>query len=99
MIIQQNKVVKLGTIVKRTYLIPPNATEISIQFYTSVKDHPLYTDDRSCRKMGTLVICIPIPSEEQRQVEVEYIFGNTEINVRAKETKYQKEALSCFTFE
>jgi hypothetical protein len=44
--------------------------------------------------MGTLVICIPIPSEEQREVEVEYIFGNTEINVRAKETKYQKEALS-----
>ena len=49
-IIQQNKVVKLGTIVKKTYLIPPNATEISIQFYTSEKDDPIYTDDRSCRK-------------------------------------------------
>lgn len=92
-IIQQNKVVKLGTIVKKTYLIPMNATEISIQFYTSEEDDPIYTDDRSCTKIGTLVISIPIPSEEQRQVEVEYIFGNTEINVSAKETKYQKEAL------
>jgi hypothetical protein len=64
-------------------------TESNIQFYTSEKDDPLYTDDRSCRKMGTLVISIPIPSEEQREVEVEYIFGNTEINVRAKETKYK----------
>lgn len=98
-IIQQNKVVKLGTIVKRTYSIPPYTTESSIQLYTSEKDDPIYTDDRSCRKMGTLVISIPIPSEEQRQVEVEYIFGNTEINVRAKETKYNKEALSYFTFE
>jgi len=98
-IIQQNKVVKLGTIVKRTYSVPPYTTESNIQFYTSEKDDPLYTDDRSCRKIGTLVISIPIPSEEQRQVEVEYIFGNTEINVRAKETKYQKEALSFFTFE
>jgi molecular chaperone DnaK (HSP70) len=98
-IIQQNTVVKLGTIVKRTYSIPPYTTESNIQFYTSEKDDPLYTDDRSCRKMGTLVISIPIPSEEQREVEVEYIFGNTEINVRAKETKYQKEALSFFIFE
>lgn len=99
MIIHANKTVKLGTTIKRKYIIPSKVDEIEIMFFASEKDLPLYTNEDGCRKIGTLTVCIPRPSNEEREVEVEFIFGNTEINIRAVDTRYRKEAVTILSFE
>ena len=43
------------------------------------------TSMNSCILIGKAEIDIPFPSEEERSVSVEYIFGNTEISMTATE--------------
>lgn len=99
MIICANKTVKLGTTIKRVYKIPSLSNEIDIHIFATETGLPMYTNTEGCRKIGTLTVCIPRPSEEEREVEVNFIFGNTELNVRAVETTYRKEVVAYLSFE
>jgi hypothetical protein len=53
--------------------------------YASNKKKPMYVDEDGCVLIGKTEIKIPLPSEETRDVSVEYIFGNTEISMTATE--------------
>jgi hypothetical protein len=52
------------------------------------KEKPMYADEDGCVLIGTADIEIPFPSEEERSVSVEYIFGNTEISMTATDDLY-----------
>lgn len=43
----------------------------------------MYTDEDSCTELCKITLEIPNPSENKRTVEKEFIFGNTEIGIRA----------------
>jgi hypothetical protein len=58
---------------------------VCIVIVTSKKDLPEFYNDKSCRKIGTLEINIPNPSGLSRPLQVEYIFGDTELMVVANE--------------
>ena len=88
-IIKQNKSVALGTKVNRSYSTTrPNQDKMPINMYASNKEEPTYVDEDGCVLIGKAEIDIPFPSEEERSVSVEYIFGNTEISMTATEDLY-----------
>ena len=58
---------------------------MTIDMYASDKEKPMYVDEDGCVLIGTAKIEIPFPSEETRDLSVEYIFGNTEISMTATE--------------
>ena len=75
-IIQQNESVSFGTKVKHGYSTTiPNQSSMCLDVYASTKEKPMYVDEDGCALIGTADIEIPFPSEEERCVSVEYIFG------------------------
>jgi len=83
-IIKQNESVEIGTKVSRCYsTATPNQKAMAINMYASTKENPMYVDEDGCVLIGKAKIEIPLPSEEMRDVSVEYIFGNTEISMTA----------------
>ena len=84
-IIQQ----QIGTKVNHRYsTISSNQQVISLDVYASTKEKPTYVGEDGCVLIGTAKIEIPFPSEERRYVLVEYIFGNTGINMTATDEVY-----------
>ena len=89
-IIQQNESVAPGTKVSYRYCTNiPNQSSMTIAVYASTKQKPMYVDEDGCVWIGTAEIEIPSPSEEERWVLVEYIFGNTEISMTATDEVYE----------
>ena len=85
-IIKQNESVALGTKVRRRYSTTrPKQSAMHINVYASKKEKPMYVDEDCCVLIGKTKIEIPIRTEEERWVSVEYIFGNTEISMTATE--------------
>jgi molecular chaperone DnaK (HSP70) len=88
-IIKLNESVALGTKISRHYsTATPNQKAMTINMYASTKGKPMYIDEDGCVLIGTAEIEIPFPSEEERYVSVEYIFGNTEISMTATDDLY-----------
>lgn len=58
-----------------------------IQVFASDEHDPMYVDDGNCTPLGSLTVTIPTPSEELRDITVEYIFGDTELHVNAIDNK------------
>ncbi|XP_076100919.1 heat shock 70 kDa protein 12A-like [Mytilus galloprovincialis] len=86
MIIEQDKCVPIGTKINDRYsTVLPNQSGMGFRIYASSKKNPTYVDEEGCHLIGEAVISIPFPSEEQRWVAVEFIFGNTEISMTARE--------------
>jgi hypothetical protein len=52
---------------------------------------PQYTDVEGCTELGTLIVDIQNPSEENRCFRVNMIFGNTELKVTAIDEKFGVE--------
>ncbi|VDI06376.1 Hypothetical predicted protein [Mytilus galloprovincialis] len=77
--------------------IDPHVTRYTYGVKVTIPFHPNVHEDN--RKFIDESVCIPRPSEEEREVEVNFIFGNTELNVRAVETRYRKEAVTYLSFE
>lgn len=73
-----------GTTVKKNYgsTIENNAVVFTI--YASDKMTPVYTDEDGCSSVGEALIEISDPSEKQF-MEVEFMFGNTEVSLTAVE--------------
>lgn len=89
MIIVKDKSVPVGHKVKRVYTtVEPNQETMPIRIYASNKKNPSYVDEEGCHLIGRAMLDIPCPSEEERSVKVEYIFGNTEVSMTAKEDLY-----------
>jgi hypothetical protein len=94
-IIKQNSQAVIGSEIQRYYFtMYPYQTAMPITIYVSNKESPKYVDENGCSKIGEVVVDIPKPSEEERSVVVNFVFGKTEINVTAQELKY---GLKCET--
>ncbi|CAC5408538.1 unnamed protein product [Mytilus coruscus] len=85
-IMQKDTNVKPGTIVKKNYLSFKDEKTVSFAIYASEKTSPVYTDEDGCSSVGEAVIEISDPSERQ-DLEVEFMFGNTEVSLHAVEKK------------
>lgn len=89
LIIKQKESIALGKVLNARY----NTTEryqsvMALKIITSEDDSPLYTDGSSCRFIGELKFMIQHPSKDRRSVAVEYIFGDTEIKIKAVDVLY-----------
>ncbi|KAK3604537.1 hypothetical protein CHS0354_000358 [Potamilus streckersoni] len=62
---------------------------LAIQVYLSPSKNPNFVTDPDCQLMGTLNVIIPDPTEEQRNVIVVFIFGDTELHAVAMEEENQ----------
>ena len=83
-LIKLNKSVKIGTKISRRYgTTAANQKAMTINVYAAAKEKPMYVDEDKCNIILAADIEIPFPSEEERYVSVEYIFGNTEIEITA----------------
>jgi molecular chaperone DnaK (HSP70) len=96
-IIKQNKSVSLGTKISRRFTTStPNQSTIIVKVHASNKETPMYVDEDGCVLIGQANIDIPLPSEEERCVSVEYIFGNTEISMTATEELHGAKCEATF---
>ncbi|XP_033742407.1 heat shock 70 kDa protein 12A-like [Pecten maximus] len=93
--------VDLGTAVQKYTFHVSGAKEtgIDLPVYASEDINPDYVTDESCQRLGILKIEMPDTSRGlDRSVEVEMIFGGTEIEVKAIDTKTKQETLASFSF-
>ena len=96
-IIKQNKSVARGTkISRRYYTAKPNQRKMYVNMYASKKEKPTYVDEDGCVLIGTSEIEILFPSEEERVVSVEYIFGNTEISMTATDELHKTKCEATY---
>ncbi|KAL4234528.1 hypothetical protein ACF0H5_006171 [Mactra antiquata] len=80
--------VQADQVLNETYhTVRPYQGDTTLVIYTSNQNRTNYVDESGCTKLGELVVKIPNPSEEIRDIAVEYIFGDTELHVRAFEAK------------
>lgn len=63
----------------------PYQDVMGLSVYCSPERNPDYTDDEGCKLLGNMDIQVPNPSEDKRKLVVQYIFGDTELKVLAKE--------------
>ncbi|VDI54468.1 Hypothetical predicted protein [Mytilus galloprovincialis] len=85
-IMKKDTNVKPGTTVKRSYWSFKEKDTIDFIIYTSENKSPTYTDEDRCSCIGKTTIDISDPSQIQ-DLEVEFMFGNTEVSLNAVETK------------
>ena len=95
-IIKQNESVALGTKVSLHFSIPRQTATVHVNVYASNKEKPKYVDEDGCVLIGTAEIEISFPSEEERDVLIEYILGNTEISMTATEELYGTKVEATF---
>lgn len=84
---ERDKAVPIGTKVHEVYqTIFPYQADLGLNIFASENKSPKYIDEDGCQLIGNATIEIPCPTEEIRDVKVEFTFGNTEITIAAKET-------------
>lgn len=85
-IISQDEKVKSGTKVKKSYhTLYKNQDKLSLMIYTPEKPYPSFIDDEGCRLLCEPTITFSDTCEDIRYVDVEYIFGDTEIGLVAED--------------
>lgn len=95
-IVKQNTSVLIGTEVQHAYdTMIPYQKSIMVSIYVIEKEEPKYINEVGCIKIGEVEIFIPNPSAETRTVNVQYIFGKTELSVSAKEITSGSECNAC----
>lgn len=76
----------------------PVGTEVNVQYHTIeemqekitvavyVSDHheTRYVDEEGCEKLGDLTVNIPNPTKNRQIIDVQFVFGGTELTVTAK---------------
>lgn len=79
----KNQVVVAGKKVCRGFRTAiPMQKEIRLNVFVSTSEDPIYTDDDSCTKLCEINLELANPSEDERTVDVEFVFGNTEIGIK-----------------
>ncbi|WAR12253.1 HS12A-like protein [Mya arenaria] len=68
--------------------IDPHATCCTFKIYTADDSNstPAYTDESGCRFLGSLDVKYP-QGNEIRDISVDYIFGDTELHIKATDVK------------
>lgn len=93
--VEINKRVILGESIKETFTTTKKFQDIHyLPLYTSIDKDPEYTDDDSCKHVGTVVVRIPNPTDRYRDVEVIISFGHTELKMEAVD---QESGNACQT--
>ncbi|XP_076084861.1 heat shock 70 kDa protein 12B-like isoform X2 [Mytilus galloprovincialis] len=85
-IIRKNTNVQQGHTVHKNYESTKDKDTVTFTIFASEKMSPNYTDEEGCYKIGQAIIRISDPSKVQ-SLEVEFMFGNTEMSLHAVETK------------
>lgn len=85
LIVTQNESIPVGKRFSKECYAKPKQHTCNLVFVTSSEDFPEFYNDKNCRKIGTLEIKIPNPSTLSRPLQVDYIFGDTELIVVATE--------------
>jgi hypothetical protein len=97
LIIEKDQMVEAGTKVLKSYFTPyPHQDVMDFLIYVSDKQYPSYVDDNGCSLLCKPTITFPETCAEKRWVDVEYIFGNTEIGMTAVDRNSGKEITSTF---
>jgi hypothetical protein len=81
--------VAFSTIFKRQGLV-------NISFYVSTSKNPMYTDEDSCSFLGSANIEFEDPCDDGRWVDIENIFGNSEISMTAVDRNSGKTISATF---
>ncbi|CAG2218767.1 unnamed protein product [Mytilus edulis] len=83
-IIEKDTNVIRGTTVDKNYNSTIGKKTLTFVIFASDKKSPMYTDEDGCFKIGKATIEISNSSQSQN-VEVEFMFGNTELSLHAVE--------------
>ncbi|VDI22930.1 Hypothetical predicted protein [Mytilus galloprovincialis] len=74
--------VELGSKIRKEFATSREFQEfVSFPVFQTIQQSPKYTDEDSCTHIGTLRLAIPNPSRYFRDLDVEFIFGHTELKV------------------
>jgi hypothetical protein len=96
-IIEKDKMVEAGTKVLKSYFTPyPHQDVMDFFIYVSENQYPSYVDDDGCSLLCRPTITFPETCAERRWVDVEFIFGNTEIGMTAVDRNSGKKITSRF---
>ena len=84
--------VEAGKKVSKTYTTAvPNTSSVNIAVFTADEKNPdpMYTNEKGCRPLPPLTVTIP-QSQELREIVVDYMFGVTELHLKAMDKLTQK---------
>ncbi|XP_060582273.1 heat shock 70 kDa protein 12B-like [Ruditapes philippinarum] len=68
--------------------VPSDASgsKLEVWVYTSPRKHPLYIDEEGSRKIGEISIPLQNTKGKDNPVKVQFVFGDTELKVKVKDT-------------
>ncbi|VDI50928.1 Hypothetical predicted protein [Mytilus galloprovincialis] len=90
--VSKNEAVEAGKRVSHEFdTVHKMQSAITFPVYVSTNEDPMYTDDESCTQLCKIRLDLPDPTEDVRTVDVEFVFGNTEISISAKDRNSGKE--------
>lgn len=99
--VQKGDVIEIDKATEDHPYVPIHRDQKSISFkiFTSSEDDPKYTDDESCKYLGSLEVDISgLQRESEKSVRLKFIFGGTEFKVVGKIEDTDKEVDVKFQF-
>ncbi|CAG2242635.1 unnamed protein product [Mytilus edulis] len=95
LIVGKDDSVEAGMLVKKSFFTPfKHQDKMDIMVYVSEETTPGYIDDDTCSLLCTPTITFSDTCEDQRWVDVEFVLGNTEIDLKAHD-RMSGEAISA----
>lgn len=96
-IVRKNQLVVAGTSIESEYLtIDPNQKTMEFELYFSSNEKPVYIDETDCKPLGSVIIHFPDVCQEERDVKVSFVIGNTELEVKAVDKKSRQTVTAEF---
>lgn len=87
------------TISKSYHTVAKNQNKIHVALYKSPNNETKYVDEVECFKIGECWIDVPNPSNQRRVVDVDFVFGETEIFVKATDRTTNRISTETFNLE
>jgi hypothetical protein len=92
--------VDVGDVVAKTYTTVRQFQDAcDVKVYTSTEQAPTYVTDDSCQFLGNLTAKVANPTKEERDLDVVYMFGGTELQVSAAEKETGIPCTATFTIK
>ncbi|XP_076081761.1 heat shock 70 kDa protein 12A-like isoform X1 [Mytilus galloprovincialis] len=97
LIVEKNESVEAGMIVKKSFFTPfKHQVSMDIMVYVSEEATPGYVDDDTCYLLCKPTITFIDTCEDRRWVDVEFVLGNTEIDLKAHDRNSGKAISAKF---
>lgn len=91
-ILEKDTEVPIDTIIRESYeTFYPFQQAMFIEIFCTREENPKFVDEDGMRSLGKMMINIPKPSQENRDVDLEYHFGNTELKLKAIDRQSKEE--------